>query len=242
MSCKSTLLAAVSFIAASGLGVAQNFTYDNTDPYGPNTYRTVEDYVVDAAFHYGNLTGTGPNPYGNVYPVGMKETVLTLGDGGTELTAFDLCSELFVGPTGNSSYSVDPSLLTSAQRILLSNALPFFLEARDDSYPAAAVHATAIQLAFWEITEDGDSDYDLQSGNLYLTAFDVEGLDSVLLAQSWLALINSGEWTDQGGLHYYYADSADEQDRLWVTFTPIPEPSAVLLGLFGFGLVLRRRR
>ncbi len=246
MSCKSTLIAAVSCIAASGLGVAQNFTHDDSPPYGPNTYSPSQGYAVGQV-SFNNATGQGGSDPYIVAPLGMRKTILTLDDD-TEITALDICAELFVGPIETPDYLVSDNFdsLGAAKaellHILLTNAVPLFFA--QDVYEDAAIYGTAVQLAFWEIVEDGDSGHSLHSGLLSINSTATSaGSDAVALAQSWLEAINLGTWNAATGstdVRYYYADAGDDyQNRVWVA---IPEPSTTLLGLFGLGLVLRRRR
>lgn len=248
-------LGAASFLVASA--GAQSFTYDDTVPYAPNTYRQVDSWVVgqvsfnDAGLHDGDSIYS-------VNPVGFNRTAVTL-PGGSTVEVYDLCVELFNGPTGTSSYDVSAGLggfsttQQDAMEILLSNALPqFIFQQATATYDEASSYAAAIQIAFWEIAEDGVPDYTLDSAtlgqalsvNLGLTDTDIFTTGAVTLAESWLQNINSGAWTNQGGLNYYYADAATEQDRVWIGVgtTVIPEPSAALLGLLGFAFILRRRR
>ncbi|BCX49465.1 PEP-CTERM domain-containing protein [Haloferula helveola] len=259
----SGVLAALYAPAALG----QTFTLDDTAPYDPFSYRILQDYVVKdglgdpATVNFNNGTGSGPNPY-SVNPVSLKRTMVTTGNG-TEVPVFDLCTEMFVGPTGTSTYDVSAGFgsLSASQegdlRILFSNTLADFLITTASDYDDAAVIGAAIQLAAWEIIEDdafGAGFYSLDDGGIfpgalsvidYGTGYDGTADAAILLAESYLAEINAGTWSDNGGYNYFYAEAqGGEQDRMWITvgITTIPEPSTALLTLFGLGLVMRRRR
>jgi len=247
-----------------GIGMAlvsavagQTFTLDDFAPYGPNTYRVALDYAVGQVV-FNNGTGSGTPSY-SVDPVSLKTTELTLGDL-SSIEVFDICAEMFVGPTGSSTYEVsagfgalDPDQSFTA-RLLFSNTLSDFITARDTStYDDAAAIGAAIQMAFWEIAEDslGTTTPSLDETNPFSGDLDVDGFGvsysgptaaAISLAESYLANIRNGSWADQGGLYYYYADAGSEQDRLWIGIQPIPEPSAMLLGLAGGMLLVRRRR
>ncbi len=216
----------VTLLALPALG--QTYTADQTAPYAPNTYRTEGVYGVGNV-DFNNASGL-PNPYG-VNP-DFKETVVTLGDS-SELEVFDVCFEMFVGPTGSSTYDVSESFgpLTADQetaaRILFSNAIDEFVVARDTLSQDPDVVGAAIQIAFWEIVEDpvgianlSVDDLGLSPGDLYIIDF-ASGYagataDAVALAETYLTNISSGTWTDQSdakGYTYYYADSATQQHR-----------------------------
>lgn len=267
---KQLLFSGAILVFAASPVVGQTFGYDGTSPYAPNTYRIVQDYVAQdsggnpAAINFNNSTGSGPNPY-SVNPVGLKRTTVTLGDG-SEVTVTDLCTQMFVGPTGTSTYNVAAGFgsLSATQendlRALFSNTLADFLLIAASDYDQAATFGAAIQLAAWEIIEDdqfGTGFYSLDDNPVgFPGAFDLSVIDfasgytgtaadALLLAESHLAEINAGNWTDNGGYNYFYASAqAGEQDRMWITVgtTTIPEPSAALLGLAGGLLLLRRRR
>lgn len=247
---------------SSGIGVlffisalaaqAQTFVHDDTVPFATNSYRATNDYVVGEVT-FNNQTGTSTDPY-SVNPVGMKQTEATLEDGSTR-TFWDVCAQLFVGPTGTSTLDVASRFgaLDSTQegriRALYSNALPQFITATETlSYSEASVLGSAIQLALWDLIEDSGGtaqsldETNPDSGLLSVNVAQSDGgdtLEAVNQAEAWLGNIDSGTWTDQGGLNYFYGSSA-EQDRLWVSV--IPEPSTALLGLLGMVCLLRRSR
>lgn len=244
-----------SLLAVAAPALAQNFILDDSAPYAPNSYRHTNDYAVgEVSFNNGTGKG-GSDPY-SVDPVSLKETFVTL-DNSTEVRVYDVCFEMFVGPTGSSSYNVTEGFGTmnasqeSATRALFSNALNDFIFARDNlGFTAAAEVGAAIQMALWEIVEDTDPVLSLDEGSADagILSVDIAGSASgstasaIALAGTYLGNIQSGTWTDQGGFNYYYADAGSEQDRLWITTTPIPEPSAALTALLGLAFAFRRRR
>jgi len=248
-----SLLASLALAAPVG---AQTFSFDDSPTPADFTYEHVNDFVT-GTISFNNSTGSGTDPY-DVTPVSLKQTELAL-PGGT-VTVYDICAEMFNGPTGTSTFDVSEGLgaFTSTEqaaiRALISNTLPDFIFAQTTlGYDAASEIGAAMQLAFWEIVEDGSTTYSLDEGGGFAgllsvrqagTSQDTVTQNAISLAESYLADIESGTFTDQGNIGYYFADAETEQDRLWfkVGTTPIPEPSTGLLALFGSLLLLRRRR
>ncbi|MBB5352631.1 hypothetical protein HNR46_002879 [Haloferula luteola] len=252
MFAKCPVLAAMLGLAASAGAQSINLSYDDTFPFDPETYHHTNSWVVDQV-GFNTTSGTM-----TVVPVGGYRTTVITPDG-SSVSVYDFCSELYVGLSTPPVYDVSVglgSLSTAKQdalQVFLSNALPLFLSTSTGTY------AAAIQLGIWEIIEDGnpylglDPTYTLDSSiagqNLSANIADTgvgDATDAVNLANSWLANVTDGTWSDEGGMTYFYADSVDgQQDRIWVALgtVTIPEPSVALLGLVGtFGLVLRRRR
>lgn len=238
---------AIAF-ATSALG--QTFSLDDTAPYDPSTYRSINDYVVGEV-SFDNTTGPS-TPY-STDPVGFKRTTVVT-PGGAEVDVWDACAELFVGPTGASTYTVTPGLAASgwnATQIdqvgaLYSNALILLTNELGD-YDTARPFGAAIQMALWEIAEETAGSLDLTAGdfNVASSDSDAETLQAISLASQWIADIQSGNWTNNGGISFFYADGGTEQDRLWATFgvVSVPEPSVALLGsLAALCFVSRRRR
>jgi len=258
MQLKSLLIAGAS-AAMVFQASAQNFTYDDSLNPAPGTYQHAMDYVVGNV-SFNNFTGPS-NPYA-VNPVGMKQTRVTLG-GGLDVDVWDVCAQIFVGPTGSSTYTVTNGLgasgLSATQQnqlgALYSNALPLFLTARASlSYDEASSFAAAIQMSVWEIAEEIFPSLSLDAADfaaLNSFSIDVAGSDTdaftteaIDLAIEWVGLIESGDWENSGGISFFYADGGTEQDRIWATFgaTTIPEPSVAILGILGGLLLVGRRR
>jgi len=263
-----SLLASLALAAPVG---AQTFSFDDSPTPGNFTYQAVNDFATQtdgpsplpATVSFNNLTGSNPNPY-DVTPVGLKQTELTIP--GRVVTVYDICAELFNGPTGSSTYDVSVGLdqyttdQQEAIRALISNTLPEFVFAVNNlSYESASEIGAAIQLAFWEIAEDSSPTYSLDEGGGFAGLFSVRqaGTDqgtitqnAIALAESYLADVEDGDFTvdPDVNIDYYYADAETEQDRLWFVLggpdpaPPIPEPSTGLLAVFGSLLLLRRRR
>ena len=249
-------------LCASALSLsAQTFVEDLSGSPAVNSFKRVDGYPVGGA----NTTGLGdgivfnnvggvPDPY-VIDPIGITVTEVTTATG--TFTAFDLCSELFVGPNTSTSYSVTQGFgsLTANQQVLVaklfSNTLSTFVGYHNGgNRPQAEIVGAAIQLAFWEIIEDQTTlaapslDPTSNPGNLsivgYSGSYSGAAKDSMELAQTYLSQVNG--WTDNGGLFYYSADPGSDQDRLWVTTQAIPEPSTALLAFLSMGFLLRRKR
>lgn len=250
-----SILGAGLFLPAAGQVI---FTADQSPPYDPGTYHTEAVYGV-GNIDFNNTTGSGTNPYG-VTP-DFKVTGVILADG-TQVDVLDLCAEMFVGPTGSSTYDLSSGFgsisadRAAAAQILLSNTLDDFLFARSGlSSDDPDVVGAAIQIAFWEIAEDSTNigELSLNEGLLFANDLSVLGFtggytgetaDAIALAETYLTNIRNGTWVNEGGFNYFYADSATEQDRLWITtgINIVPEPSTALLAFLGSLFLLRRRR
>lgn len=253
MFAKNFILAGTALALANAAHAQSiDYHYDAASPFDTNSYYFSDSWVVGAV-GFNDYAGTGGGSTYTTNPVGLYETTLTKGDGSTSIV-YDFCSELFVGLSGNPTYSVTPGLSGLGSRAttltsLLSNSIPLFLNQQAvGTYQDAATYAAAIQLGIWEIIQDGNPYLTLDdsatggqalSVNLGLTDAG-PSTDAVALAETWLAAVRSNTWTDQGNLNLYYADTTGQQDRIWVEV--VPEPSSALLGLLGFGFVLRRRR
>lgn len=250
---KAPILSGALLALVSLPSVGQTYTADQTAPYDPGTYHTEAVYGV-GNIDFNNSTGSGPNPYG-VTP-DFKITRVIEADT-SQRDVFDVCVQMFVGPTGNSTYNVASGFgglsadQANAARTLFSNTLGDFVIARNSLSPDADAIGAAIQIAFWEIVEDSVAlsqlsldDLGAFPGDLSIIGFTGgyagTTADAVALAEGYLSNIRTSTWTDQGGYNYYYASAGTEQDRLWIA--PIPEPSSALLGLFGGLLLVRRRR
>lgn len=119
-------------------------------------------------------------------------------------------------------------------------------------------YAGGMQIAIWEIIEENISTFSVDNdgklpgltAGIFKTDFLANAPETqpglaVNFAETFLGNIQGSSplWTDQPGFNYYYADGGNDQDRLWVTPSVIPEPSTVLLNFiaFTFLLLLRHR-
>ncbi|GAA5481744.1 hypothetical protein Hsar01_00955 [Haloferula sargassicola] len=218
--------------------------YDGTGPVPNNSYYRTDSRVVSAdpgttgqyAVTFNDFRGGGTGTEYSIDPAGLYMTTWVHGDGSTSVV-YDFCSELFVGINNPPpAYTVTPgfgTLGTSEQSNLsafLSNAIPLYDAAPDDG--TKAIYAAAMQIGIWQVIE---------GSNISVAgSYPGDATTAVGYASDWLTNVGNGTWVDQGNFNYYYADAPGEQDRLWVE--AVPEPSAALLGLLGFGLMARRRR
>ncbi|MGB6220491.1 PEP-CTERM sorting domain-containing protein [Haloferula sp.] len=245
-----------SIFLASALSLsAQTFTEDISGTPANNTFERVDGLTVGNIL-FNNTEGGGiPDPF-EIDPVGATITEVTTATG--TFTAFDICAEMFVGPNDSSSYQVTQGFgsLNAGQQVLVaklfSNTLVDFFVARDGGdRTEAAIIGAALQMAFWEIVEDPTfnstpslDENSPNAGNIsisgYTASYSGDTQAAMIRAQTYLDQLDT--WTDNGGLTYFYADNATEQDRLWVTFEAIPEPSTALLAMLGMITLLRRKR
>ena len=99
--------------------------------------------------------------------------------------------------------------------------------------------AAAFQMAAWEIANESNGSLDLANGGFRITSA-AQGTQS--LAQSWLDLIGSGQWTSTGNVTILSASGTQD---LLTNIAPVPVPAAgvmLLGGLAGLGALRRRRK
>lgn len=99
--------------------------------------------------------------------------------------------------------------------------------------------AAAFQMAAWEIANESNGSLDLAKGGFRITSA-ARGTQS--LAQSWLDLIGSGQWTSGGNVTILSASGTQD---LLTNIAPVPVPAAgvmLLGGLAGLGALRRRRK
>ena len=99
--------------------------------------------------------------------------------------------------------------------------------------------AAAFQMAAWEIANESNGSLDLAQGGFRITSAR-SGTQS--LAQSWLNLIGSGQWTSGGNVTILSASGTQD---LLTNIAPVPVPAAgvmLLGGLAGLGALRRRRK
>jgi hypothetical protein len=181
---------------------------------------------------------------------------------------YDFCADFFTGDNSGATYDVSSGFGTlpgqSDIQALFSNALPGFrgllqdyidLNGGDWSYnPTYASeydelqgYAAGMQIALWEIIHEQSDDLSIDDEGATPGSFrvDVSAAPNTRaaladdFAETFLANVRTGTWTNQGGISYHFADGGSDQDRLWMV---VPEPSSALLGAFGFLVLLRRRR
>lgn len=214
-----------------------------TDPDNNGSFDSTDQ---SAGFRYQSITG-----FGSVY---------------------DFCTDFYTGEDGDMTYSVssgfgaiDPAR-QDLLRALFSNAMPGFelkLEdyiglnggdwaynaLYDDEFSDLVGYAGGMQAALWEIIHEQVTPLGMEVADPGLFEASADPLFPDSRANRALAYANlfldnlqgtTPAWTDQGGWNYHFAEGGADQDRLWLT--PVPEPSAALLGLAGFAGLLRRRR
>jgi hypothetical protein len=214
-----------------------------TDPDNNGSFDTT---VQSAGFRYQSITGFG--------------------------TVYDFCTDFYTGEDGDMTYDVSAGLgaVTSTQqaqlRALFTNALPGFdLKLQDyidlnggdwaynPTYDAEfsdlVGYAGGMQAALWEIIHEQVATLGMDVSDAGVFEASADGAFPLSRANLALGYANqfldniqggSPAWTDQGGYDYYFAEGGTDQDRLW--FVAVPEPSSLLLGGLGLGLLLRRRR
>ena len=99
--------------------------------------------------------------------------------------------------------------------------------------------AAAFQMAAWEIANESNGSLDLANGGFRITSA-AQGTQS--LAQSWLDLIGSGQWSATGDVTILSASGTQD---LLTNIAPVPVPAAGVLllgGLAGLGALRRRRK
>lgn len=108
------------------------------------------------------------------------------------------------------------------------------------------VQSAAFQLAVWEIVNDkaGTGFYDVTSGDFKVTSGNTTAITT---ANSWLAVVNAGQYAVDRALGVWQVDIAGSSQNLGVfsAVTPVPEPKTYAMLLAGLGLMgfvaVRRR-
>ena len=263
MKSSSALSLGAALAVAFGSVSAQTFVYDGAPPSSPNSYSYSDTDEIAPPVVFNDVNSVSGGTTYSVNPVGAKTSVFTLADGVTSIEFYDFCAELFNGPTGTSTLtftgtglSVFSAPKADAIDALFSNALGEYIFQKNTLGGTPEIYGAALQLALWEIIEEGSSNFTLDSTNpagqtlfvdLAATGAGTDAGAAVLLADSWLANINSGTWLGLGTMEYHYGFAGGEQNRLLVReiisgAPPIPEPSVALLGLMTGFLAFRRRR
>ena len=220
------MVAALALGAASALSPASAATI-NVTKQGTNAF-------VDASGGNGWYQSTSYtlNGTGRSAAAGMFRLTGTSTNGAVQdFLAF--CLEPLETLTLPKDHTVGTTLGTSVlDRLgaLMSNA--FTLVTGSQS-------AAAFQMAAWEIANESNGSLDLANGGFRITAA-AQGTQS--LAQSWLDLIGSGQWTSTGNVTILSASGTQD---LLTNIAPVPVPAAgvmLLGGLAGLGALRRRRK
>lgn len=247
-----------SWLLSAGLSMVMVAPVCGQLSLGPGDVTTVDSW---RAFDIRFLTDQNEDGmFDSVISTAGLDMIEVMVPGLGVVQAWQFCSEFFVPPGSPSSWTITEGLgfmnSTQQQRVraLISNAFPFFNDARlDDDLPLARSYGAAMQLALWEILEESNASLILANSNPDSGIFRVDLTHptgdpntppAVGFAQSFLDNISSSAWSDLGGYNYYQADPSPEQGRLWFTVEPvvIPEPSALWMAAAGALVGLRRRR
>ena len=220
------MVAALALGAASALSPASAATI-NVTKQGTNAF-------VDASGGNGWYQSTSYtlNGTGRSAAAGMFRLTGTSTNGAVQdFLAF--CLEPLETLTLPKDHTVGTTLGTSVlDRLgaLMSNA--FTLVTGSQS-------AAAFQMAAWEIANESNGSLDLANGGFRITSA-AQGTQS--LAQSWLDLIGSGQWSATGDVTILSASGTQD---LLTNIAPVPVPAAgvmLLGGLAGLGALRRRRK
>ena len=210
--------AALSPASAATINVTKQGTNAFVDASGGNGWYQWTSYT---------LNGTGRSAAAGMFRLTGTSTNGAVQD----FLAF--CLEPLETLTLPKDHSVGTTLGTSVlDRLgaLMSNA--FTLVTGSQS-------AAAFQMAAWEIANESNGSLDLANGGFKITSA-AQGTQS--LAQNWLDLIGSGQWSGSGNVTILSASGTQD---LLTNIAPVPVPAAgvmLLGGLAGLGALRRRRK
>ncbi|RMF81455.1 MAG: PEP-CTERM sorting domain-containing protein [Planctomycetota bacterium] len=121
--------------------------------------------------------------------------------------------------------------------ILWANAFPLTIPNPGDDVTEASARASAFQILVWEVNQDDSIDLTTNDGvnQFRLTLGDSFTNRVYDIAQEWIDLIQTEQWTERTTLYALVSDYS--QDLL----TTVPEPASALSLLAGLLLVGRRR-
>jgi hypothetical protein len=144
---------------------------------------------------------------------------------------------------GNTFYSAALYKDTDLERLasyVFDNSTTAFTNAL---WGAANVQSAAFQLATWEIVNDsaGFGSYNVNTGDFQVTSGDTNARN---LANTWLAVVNTGTYTVDQQLGVWKQNVAGTTQDLAV-FAPVPEPEIYAMMGVGLGLmgwIARRRK
>jgi hypothetical protein len=225
-----TSLCVALCIAAATPVAADTLKYDGAwfgSYYGTYTITDSAPYRAPVSVYAGAFKMTDIS--GSTLPVGTSFMALCI-----DIYHFVSSSTSYTLRSGDAFYSGASYKATDLERL----ASYVF----DNGLLTNGAQSAAFQLAAWEIVSDraGTGSYDVYGGDFRVTGGSSEVRS---LANSWLGIVNAGQYDISQNLSVWQQDIAGSTQDLAV-FAPVPEPETYMLLLAGLGLmgfVARRR-
>lgn len=181
----------------------------------------------------GSISGVDSNVAAGEFDFSTSDNTTGIGDWDESLSAFCVEIDTYLNKT-ETQYEVSTGLgdFEGTQAgVTIDRLFSSYYETSQETTQASA----AMQLALWEITNEGASDLDMNDGTFRSSWFS----GAKALANNWLSSLD--ESSASGKFVFHSLASDDSQDLLTVTKASVPEPGTLFLLATGLLALIRAR-